>query len=356
MKKDSLSILVTGVGAPGIRGTLHALRTNPDKRPVRVLGVDISRDAVGRCMVDEFCSVPSPEDATYAEVLVDLCRRKNVAVIVPQTTREIVTLSVERPRFEAAGIAVVVSDRESIAAANNKYHVLRCFQKIGLPHPEFDVARSVEELAAIARRLGYPDRPVVVKPAVSNGMRGVRVLRENAWDVHRFFSEKPSGLEIALDQLVAILGQGENWPELIVSEYLPGAEYSVDAFVGRGFRAAYPRRRMAIRSGISFDTVLEQREDMANYTLLAADALRLRYAFGFQFKLDDHGIPKVLECNPRVQGTMVASVLAGANVIWWSVLESLGEPVEPPAQPVANARFQRYWGGVAIGERHVAEI
>ena len=40
----------------------------------------------------------------------------------------------------------------------------------------------------------------------------------------------------------------------------------------------------------------------------------LRYAFGFQFIGD-----KLLECNPRVQGTMIASTYAGCNIIYSAV-------------------------------------
>lgn len=54
----------------------------------------------------------------------------------------------------------------------------------------------------------------------------------------------------------------------------------------------------------------------------------------------------LLECNPRVQGTMIASVLAGANVIWMAVNDALGRPVMAVPGIRLGSRFQRYWGGV----------
>ena len=60
---NAIPILVTGAGAPGLPGTLYALRKNPDGRAVRVVGVDIDARAVGRFLVDEFFQVPAPEDA-----------------------------------------------------------------------------------------------------------------------------------------------------------------------------------------------------------------------------------------------------------------------------------------------------
>jgi carbamoyl-phosphate synthase large subunit len=139
----------------------------------------------------------------------------------------------------------------------------------------------------------------------------------------------------------------------MVSEYLPGSEYSVDAFAGVKAAVGIPRLRKEIVNGISFRTTLEYRSDLIEYTLRAAGDLDLRYAFGFQFKLDKAGIPKILECNPRVQGTMAASLFSGVNVIWMAVRDALGYPVEKITEPPKTAEFYRYWGGLGVtGSEH----
>lgn len=88
--------------------------------------------------------------------------------------------------------------------------------------------------------------------------------------------------------------------------------------------------------------------------------MNLQYAFGFQYKLAEDGTPKVLECNPRIQGTMVTSVFAGHNVIWYTVRELMG--VAPTAEElnqvsVREASLYRFWGGVGtIDDEVVDEI
>ena len=351
-----LRILVTGAGAPGTKGTLHALRRNPDKRPVHIVGVDLDMDAVGRYLADAFHTVPSPESPTYLSALRSVCHRQDIDLVLPQTTREIDVLAQHREAFEREGVRVLVSGAEAVRRANDKGEVLRTFESLGLPVPAWHRAKTEGEVAAAAKALGYPERPVVVKPPVSNGMRGLRILREAAWDAERFLAEKPSGVEISLDTLLAILRRGDAQPELLVTEYLPGPEYSVDAFRGAHVEVALPRRRDVIRSGISFTTtLLPERHDLAEPTLRAAEALGLEYAFGFQFKEDADGVPRVLECNPRVQGTMVASLFGGFNPIWLSVREALGDaPRVAPAR--RNAVFQRYWGGLGIDGTTVTEL
>jgi len=350
-----LTILVTGAGAPGIRGTLYALRKNGDRRPVRIIGVDADPGVVGRFLVERFFPVPAPEHDTYLEELVRICRSESVDVVVPQTTREIAVLSRNLAGLKEAHIRAMVSGHGAIEIANNKWSVLETFRKLGLPYPAYQLADSETALLRAVEQLGYPQSPVVVKPPVSNGMRGVRVLRKQAWDVRRFLSEKPMGLEISLEELLAILRRGPDWPELLVTEYLPGPEYTVDAFRGEKVEIAVPRLREQIRSGITFRSRTEFHAGMAEFTLCAARAIGLRYAFGFQFKLDAAGVPKVLESNPRVQGTMVASVFSGANVIWMGVKEALGERIEEATHPITS-QFFRFWGGVGVAGECIDEI
>lgn len=355
MQKD-LSILLTGAGAPGTRGTLYALRQNPDGCRVRTVGTDLKPDGVGRLWMDAFHQVPPPEEEGYLAALLSICRQEAVELVIPQTTREIMAFARHKAAFEAQGIRVMVSDLPALEVANNKWRLLQLFAQLNLPHPAFHLTRSREELAACALQLGYPRRPVVVKPPVSNGMRGFRILREAAWDLNRFLGEKPGGLELALDELLTILGRGDRWPDMLITEYLPGPEYSVDAFCGARVQLAVPRLRSEIRSGISFASRLEYREDLIQHTLAAGSAIGLGYVFGFQFKLDQDGTPKVLECNPRVQGTMVASLFSGANLIWMGVREALGEPVESLPARLQPASFQRFWGGVGLQGAQTYEI
>jgi len=187
-------------------------------------------------------------------------------------------------------------------------------------------------------------------------MRGFGVLTEDRWNAERFLNEKPRNTEVTLKERCAILEGADPWPRLLVTEYLPGPEYSVDAFMGVEEQVAIPRLRKVIRSNITFESRAEIREDLVNYTLLAGRRLGLQYAFGFQYKLDAENTPKVLECDPCVQGTMVASTLAGVNVIWMAVMESLGDAVSSVPKPVDGAEFYRYWGGVCITNGSIQDI
>jgi carbamoyl-phosphate synthase large subunit len=230
---------LTGVGAPGTKGTLYALKQNQDKVRIRITGVDMKEDVIGRYWANKFYQVPAPESDEYVERINKICAKESIDVIIPQTTRETAALSKNLSRINSK---ITVSDASAIKKANNKYELMKLCRDLEIPCPDFFIAKSVDELNQLAHELGYPQKPVVVKPQVSFGSRGFRVLREGtSWDTKRFLTEKPNSTEITLEELSKILERDTSFPELLVTQFLPGSEYTVDAFSGEKVSVAIPR-------------------------------------------------------------------------------------------------------------------
>jgi carbamoyl-phosphate synthase large subunit len=343
-------IIVTGGGAPGIAGTIYALTNNPDNMQFQIITTDIYDDVVGKYLANSFYRICPPEDKDYIPMLQSIVLRERASVILPQTTRELFVLSENIKKFERIDCTIAVSAPEKLRQANDKFLLLEKAQSIGVPCPVYLITKCEASLVDALKSLGYPKRKVVIKPRMSNGMRGLRILSEELWDVERFLFDKPLGIEINLDALLSILRRG-SWPELVVTEYLPGNEFTTDVFRGKHGTVVVPRLREKIRSGITFDARIDARADLIEYSRRLADSLDLRYCFGFQFKLSNEGIPKLLESNPRVQGSMVASIFTGFNLIYYAVMEALGKPMKvKDVKLKAGLRFKRYWGGVVIDE------
>jgi carbamoyl-phosphate synthase large subunit len=348
---ERIGIMVTGAGAPGIAGTIYALRNNPNALDFDIVTTDINDNVVGKYLADKFYRVPPPEAKAYIPAMQEIVRKERTRIIIPQTTREITVLSRNEEGFLSLGAVITVSSHESMAIANDKFLLLEKAKEVGVPYPTYYRTDSEASFLDAVKAMGYPDKKLAVKPRISNGMRGFRILTEGAWDVERFLGEKPDGVETSLEVILETLHRGK-WPELLVTEYLPGHEYTVDVFRGEHDSVAIPRLVETMRSGIAFNTSIEPRDDVREYSLELAEALNLRYCFGFQFKLSEDGTPRLLECNPRVQATMVTSVFAGFNLIYYSAMEALGEPARIGASNLEQGlKFKRYWGGVAVDEK-----
>lgn len=341
---DTLNILITGAGAPGIKGTVYSVKNNFDDRRINIIGTDASDNVIGKYLCDRFYQIPKASHAEYITKLYSICEKESVNVVLPQNTAELITLSKNKNKFESFGTKIALSDNGPIVIANDKYKLMTLSRDIGVPTPEYYLANSFDELLSFSKILGWPEKQVVIKPPISNGMRGVRIISESIDLKETFYSEKPNNLYIHMEYLKSILG--DKFPPLLVMEYLPNEEWTVDVLSGDDI-TVITRTRDAIRSGITFEGTCKKNNEIIRYSKMLTEEIGLKYAFGFQFKLDENDTPKLLESNPRIQGTMALSTLAGANVIYGAIKYALGEKV-PEFDISWGTRIIRYWGGLGI--------
>lgn len=341
---DTLNILITGAGAPGIKGTVYSVKNNFDDRRINIIGTDASDNVIGKYLCDKFYQIPVASHAEYITKLYSICEKESVNVVLPQNTAELIPLSKNKNKFESLGTKIALSDNVPILTANDKYKIMSLAKDIGVPVPEFHLANSFDELLNFSEILGWPEKQVVIKPPTSNGMRGVRIISESIDLKESFYSDKPNNLYIHMEYLKSILGN--KFPPLLITEYLPKEEWTVDVLNGDDI-TVITRTRDIIRSGITFEGTCKKNDQIIEYSKKLSKEIGLKYAFGFQFKLDENNTPKLLESNPRIQGTMVLSTLAGANVIYGAIKYALGEKV-PEFDISWGTRIIRYWGGLGI--------
>jgi carbamoyl-phosphate synthase large subunit len=349
MKK--IKILITGVGAPGIQGTVFSLKNNYDNRDIYIIGTDSDNNVIGKFICDSFFQIPKATfKKDYIKVLKSIIKKEKVDIILPQNTSELLTLAELKDEFNKLGIKIIISSADSIHNANNKFELLKICKEISIPYPKYYLVNDKNGFKKALNTLGWPDKKVIVKPPLSNGSRGLRIIDEKINEKSLFFSEKPSKLFVKSNDLLRVMG--DSFPELLITEYLPGTEYTVDIFRNNGSCTAIPRSRDLIKNGITFNGTVVKHDEIIKYSQDLADYLNLQYCFGFQFKDDLHGKPKILECNPRVQGTMVLSTLSNANLIYSSIKSALGEEI-PEFNIKWGTQMFRYWGGISVYDNKI---
>jgi predicted ATP-grasp superfamily ATP-dependent carboligase len=149
--------------------------------------------------------------------------------------------------------------------------------------------------------------PVFLKPDVGQGSKGVL----------KAFS---------LAEVEVALGKD---PSLLVLEYLPGDEFTVDCFTNAGGELlfAQPRTRSRVSNGISVRSSTVELPEAVAMARRINESLSLRGAWFFQVKRDEAGELALLEVAPRIAGTMGVSRLLGANLPLLTLLDAQGNPV-----------------------------
>ena len=341
MRTGDINILMTGAGAPGAAGILKCLGKETS---FNVFTADADPDALGQHLSKDFSVVPPGDDPNFIPAILDTCRKKNIHIVMPLVTRELLPLAVHREELEFAGAKVLVSPAESIGIALDKGRTYQFLEWRGIPVPGYRIIAGSGELEPACLDLGYPERPVVIKPCLSNGSRGFRVISEKIDRLDQFLNQKPGNFPLSLAEIKQVLGKAA-LPELLISEYLPGDEYSVDCLCRNGEALLIlPRRRIKMINGISVKGEFIQDEQIINYCHSIIRELRLHGNVGFQVKANERGQYLLLEINPRVQGSISAALGAGVNLPALAVRSELGLSFgETELRVKWGTRFARYW-------------
>lgn len=164
--------------------------------------------------------------------------------------------------------------------------------------------RIFPDLAAVSDR----DLPVFLKPDAGQGSKGTHLAR-TVEDI-RYYRHKD--------------------PSLLIMEYLPGGEYTVDCFTGRDGRLMFceGRARNRISNGISVNCNRVTDGRLQDLARKINGKLKLRWAWFFQVKENANSELVLMEFAPRVAGTMGLTRAKGANLVLLSLFDALGYDVD----------------------------
>jgi hypothetical protein len=134
-------------------------------------------------------------------------------------------------------------------------------------------------------------------------------------------------------------------PDLLIQDYLPGAEYTIDCFTDRHgcLQFCSGRQRQRIRMGTSMHGFAAPSHQQGIFKDMAARILSvipLRGAWFFQMKEDSAGSLVLLEVEARIAGTMALNRARGVNfpLLWLYDLAGYDIRIEPNADDMVIDR------------------
>lgn len=320
-----VTVMMSASGSQFAPGIIKCFKDNGE-REIKVIGGDMSTDPTNKYLVDKFYRVPAVKDPTYADVLLDICKKEKVDIFFPQMSAELPVLLENISRFDDAGIKVSITRNDSLYIANNKLKLFEFMKENNIPVSKFAVISSLDDFDKAIREVGYPEKPVCVKLTESSGARGVRVIDDSKSRYHIFAHEKPDSFYISYEDMKKTLEDADEFPELMVMEYLPGDEYDVDLIADNG-KVLYMagRRNPVMVMSITQESVLEKNEEAYRIAEQVVEKLGLDGVIGIDYKFADDGSCRLLEINPRIDATVSIFAAGGLNLPYLCIKKMLGE-------------------------------
>ena len=301
------TVLVTGAGGPAGKALgrqLASLRANGLE--IFAIGTDIT------ALSDENFSmtvqVPRADSPDYAPALRELVVQTRADVVIPPVSEELVRI---------AGIAhllgegerepaVVVSPPAATTLCEDKLFTMWALDAAGVAVPKFT---GGAEHATAQSALDAFNGPVIVKPRVSRGGRGVRLIEDGRDDW--------GGVDA----------------RSLIQAFAPGIEYAPQVYRSprTGETSVVVLEKTVMKEGRIGNAVETTRlaaheaVDVAWLAESAVTRLGLVGPVDLDIRRDEHGVPVVLEVNARFGANsehapeLLASVLAD----WASLVEQL---------------------------------
>ncbi|MGO9614606.1 MAG: ATP-grasp domain-containing protein [Dissulfurispiraceae bacterium] len=264
------------------------------------------RTPLAAALFSRYCSkrliYPSPSEKPQAflDNLENELARGEYDALFPMewTTQALLTDPFNRRRLERyTRIPFISADVAELV--NDKSHLMRYAMACGIDVPGTIFTEKNEDLDLIADTIDFP---VVIKPRISSGSRGVVYAKDKRELVRHY-------------PLVHV-----RYPFPIIQEYIPGSEvYGVAMLLNfqSQVRASFVYKRIRsypVAGGPSTLRVSVKRDDLSDIAGHLLRALNWSGIAHVEFKIDPRsGQPKLLEVNPRFWGSLALAIQTGID-------------------------------------------
>lgn len=260
------------------------------------------------------------KDFDYAEWALNEAERRKVSAFVGMRHRK--QLISARDRFTASGVrlAAGATDAETIELCDRKDMFTVAMKKANIPVAETVAVDDVDHLREAIQTIRETGTEVCVKPAVGVYGRGFWRFVPGL-DPFALFSTLDAN-EVDPDVYMEAYVRAGNRGRLVVMQYLPGIESSVDCVCDNGILVAHAVRQ---KHGERQTVFTGGRE--ADIARAVAAELGLDGLVNIQTKENSEGVPMLLEVNTRPSGGVGYSAAAGINLPLACARMMLGERV-----------------------------
>jgi predicted ATP-grasp superfamily ATP-dependent carboligase len=257
-------------------------------------------------LLDDLLNVPAREGAALLE---RYCAQEEIGIVVPAdmvTTLRVAEMKLAVPSvFPLAGGPLL---RE----LDDKARFQRLVRACGLRTPR-------TQLLTPDCRCELP-YPVMLKPTAASG--GFGVARCGS-------SQAIQAVQLRFGASV------RHW---LVQEFIPGRDVGINVLADHGRVVAITLQRRSEHGCVEF--VRDERMLHVAHTLV--EATRFHGIANFDLRIDERdGALHVLECNPRVWGSLRFSVAAGVNFIELGLRMALGRTVPATPLPLGLVRYPK---------------
>lgn len=255
-----------------------------------------SVDDHGKFVYEDYIpGLPNVDSEDFCEKINEVVEQYDIEYIFPAHDSVVLKLAVEKSNGNLK-CDVVTSPAETCTIARSKRDTYATLKDVIATPRVYEESELTSDVF-----------PIFLKPDVGQGSKGV--YKANSLEEVQFYRKQD--------------------PSLMLLEYLPGKEYTIDCFTDRHGKLRYSkgRERSRVANGISVNSSRVDNEDFGLIANKINQTLSFNGAWFFQLKEGASGELTLLEIAPRIAGTMGLTRGMGVNLPLLSLFNASGMDV-----------------------------
>ncbi|MFX0100556.1 MAG: ATP-grasp domain-containing protein [Candidatus Hodarchaeota archaeon] len=336
-----IRIILTSMGGLVTPSMIKSLRDYFND--IYIVGLNATEGAIGFHFADKSYIVPPGNAKNYAEEVTKIAVKEKIDFIIPLSDEETLALSKIKNKLLEKNIKVLCSDHVTCQTAFHKDKMLEFLKDNGVDVPKFRVPKNCDELMKYAKELGYPEKKVVLKPTFSRGARGFWLMDEEYDEVYGLMKDR-NRQTIKLGRVIEILSNCQEFPSLIMMDYLEGDDFNVDVLARNGESLhIIPDKRLFPKAGpVSVGQVLKD-EKINELVRKIVKIFKFDYYLNIEVAYDlNKNKPMIYEINARVGAPIVINAAAGINLLAKGLEMAMGIEVGSNVK-IQKTKMIRYW-------------
>lgn len=241
--------------------------------------------------------IPFAEDSNFINRINEIVERYKIDFIFPAHDSVVLKLAQEYEKG-TLGCKVVTSSAKTCEISRSKK----------MTYEALDGVIAIPRVYANASEVSESDLPLFLKPDVGQGSKGTYKAK-TIKDINFYLNSDPS---------------------LLLLEYLPGKEYTIDCFTGGDGKLLFceGRERKRVSGGISVSSATVKDDRFLEIAKKINETISFKGVWFFQVKENKNQEPVLMEIAPRIAGTMGLVRCKGVNLSLLSLFDALDYEVD----------------------------
>ncbi len=294
----------------------------------KIVGIDMNDQNPGRFLVDKFYQSPRSDNDDFIPFVLDICNKEHIDIILCTSTQNsLIPLKKNEHLFNEIKVKIPGTNIDDLLIANDKGLMLTKVRNSGIGCPKFFIPDSIYEFNSFLST----NKNVIVKPRVSSGSRGFRILKDNykmGYDDIVGKSDDSSKI-INSNTYKDIMNKHGNFSDILMMEYLEGQDYSVYVLADKGESlVTIPFKRLKPKDGVSLVSEVDMNQYVIDYVKKIVKLFNLDWVVNIQLKLSPENKPLIYEINPRLAGSVILTKGADCDLLKYGLDTILNKDIK----------------------------